>query len=247
MADSIYDDGAFFQNYMRLRENKYCANDLVETPVLFEMLPDIQGKRVLDLGCGCGANCFAFRDFGADFVFGIDSSENMLRQARSAQTVSNVEFLLADVEDLQSLGLGEFDVVVSSLMMHYVRDYEKLVSSVASILVPNGVFLFSQEHPVFTASRGCAQWVVDAASVTRGLIVSGYVEPGPRNVEWLGKRFTKYHRDFEGVINPLIRAGFSIQSVREPKIDAKFVESALELSRCLEVPDYLFVKSVLAN
>lgn len=52
---NIYDNERFFDGYRKLRENKVNANNLFEIPALFSLLPDLRGKKVLDLGCGFGA------------------------------------------------------------------------------------------------------------------------------------------------------------------------------------------------
>ncbi len=57
---NIYDDPSFFDGYQKLRQNPSAANDLVEKPALFSLLPDVAGKAVVDLGCGYGENCRNF-------------------------------------------------------------------------------------------------------------------------------------------------------------------------------------------
>lgn len=57
---NIYDDPSFFDGYQKLRQNPSAANDLVEKPALFSLLPDVAGKAVVDLGCGYGENCREF-------------------------------------------------------------------------------------------------------------------------------------------------------------------------------------------
>ena len=51
---NIYDDSDFFENFRRSREQPVNFNDCVETPILFQMLPDLTGRSVLDIGCGKG-------------------------------------------------------------------------------------------------------------------------------------------------------------------------------------------------
>ena len=49
---NIYDNNAFFENFKDLRSREINFNDCIETPILLSMLPDVQGKKVLDIGCG---------------------------------------------------------------------------------------------------------------------------------------------------------------------------------------------------
>lgn len=57
------------------------ANNLFEIPALFSMMPDLKGKRVLDLGCCFREHCKRFIEYGAKKVIGIDISEKMLEVA----------------------------------------------------------------------------------------------------------------------------------------------------------------------
>ena len=61
MSDqNIYDNPAFFAGYTALRDKESNLNNLLEQPAMADLLPNLAGKSVLDLGCGCGGSC---RDF----------------------------------------------------------------------------------------------------------------------------------------------------------------------------------------
>ncbi len=65
MAQNIYDNEIFFQEYTALRRREENYNNLLEQPAMARMLPEIRGLRVIDLGCGYGANCMDFVRRGA--------------------------------------------------------------------------------------------------------------------------------------------------------------------------------------
>ncbi len=79
---NIYDNETFFEGYKALRDKEVNANNLFEMPALFSLLPDLTGKRVLDLGCGFGEHCMEYIRRGADRVVGVDISEKMLEVAK---------------------------------------------------------------------------------------------------------------------------------------------------------------------
>ena len=54
MKTSVYDNDVFFENYQKLRSNPNSLNEVVEKPTMLSLLPDLQGKKLLDLGCGMG-------------------------------------------------------------------------------------------------------------------------------------------------------------------------------------------------
>lgn len=240
----VYDREEFFEGYKKIRGNPYSANAIIETPNLFGMLPDVACKRILDLGCGVGGNCQTLINMGAKEVIGIDCSENMLGLTKRKEK-NNLHFINHDIEELGSLAdeLGKFDIIISSLAMHYIEDYAELAKTMHNLLNDGGVLLFSQEHPIFTASKETAQWISDGNGGIKGLIVNGYPDSGIRCVNWIVDDFVKYHRTFSDVINPLIQCDFEIQEIREPSIDPKWCKKDIALSRNLQVPDYLFVKA----
>lgn len=51
---NIYDNEIFYENFKNIRSNDVNYNDLIETPILLEMLPDLFDKSLLDIGCGMG-------------------------------------------------------------------------------------------------------------------------------------------------------------------------------------------------
>jgi ubiquinone/menaquinone biosynthesis C-methylase UbiE len=118
---NIYDDPVFFAGYKKLRDEDSSLNHTLEQPALWSLVGDsLEGLSVLDLGCGFGNFARKARSIGADSVLGIDVSENMLTVARERTSDIRIEYRRASVEDLMLPERG-FDLVVSSLMLHYVR------------------------------------------------------------------------------------------------------------------------------
>ncbi|ACA54807.1 class I SAM-dependent methyltransferase [Clostridium botulinum] len=76
---------------MKLRNEK-SYNDLLEQQAINKLLPDVKGKMILDIGCGCGHNSFLFAQNGAKKVVGIDLSQNMLEVAKKAFCHPCVEY-----------------------------------------------------------------------------------------------------------------------------------------------------------
>ena len=150
MKENRYDDPVFFRKYSEMARSRLGLEGAGEWKTLRPMLPDFSGKRVLDLGCGYGWHAFYAAENGAEKVLGIDLSEKMLAVAREKNTFPNVRFARGAMEDVRFPD-GSFDAVLSSLALHYVKDYAELVSRVYRWLAPGGAFVFSAEHPTFTA------------------------------------------------------------------------------------------------
>src|ERR1700730_13284399 len=106
------------------------------------MLPDLRGKRVVDLGCGFGWFCRWARENGAANVLGIDVSEKMLDRAKDETHDAAIIYVRADMEHLE-LPAASFDVAYSSLAFHYIENFRGLATQVHRALVDGGHLIFS--------------------------------------------------------------------------------------------------------
>src|SRR5437764_7743074 len=113
MTQNIYDNSAFFDAYGRLERSIHGLDGAPEWPALRALLPDLRGRRVLDLGCGFGWFCRWARQQGSASVLGIDVSEKMLTRARAATPDDAIAYARADLEQVE-LPAGSFDLVFSS-------------------------------------------------------------------------------------------------------------------------------------
>jgi SAM-dependent methyltransferase len=212
MTQNIYDNEQFFAGYSRLRRSVEGLDGAPEWPALRALLPDLRARKVLDLGCGFGWFCRWARQQGAAHVLGIDVSAKMLARARADTVGQAITYTRVDMEKLE-LPTDSFDVVYSSLALHYVENLSGLMSQTHRSLVPGGTLVFSVEHPIFTApsepnwslnGAGCKIWPLD-----------GYLDEGSRSTDWLAKGVVKQHRTLATYVNMLIQIGFVISHVEE--------------------------------
>jgi len=102
-------------------------------------LGDLKGKRVLDVGCGCGDHSLAVaRRVGRHgAVVGVDVSEPMLARARErGAQVGNVSFLAGDAQTQKFS--APFDVVTSRFGVMFFADFAAAFTNLAAALVPGG-------------------------------------------------------------------------------------------------------------
>ena len=126
-------------------------NAFYERPATISLLGDMQGCRVLDAGCGSGELTAWLVDHGA-IVTAFDVSPGMTDLARQ-RAGGRANVFVADLsQPLWFAGTGEFDVVVASLVMHYLRDWRAPFAEFRRILAPRGVVVFSTHHPTSPAS-----------------------------------------------------------------------------------------------
>ena len=219
---SHYDDPAFFEKYAQMDRSRYGLNSAGEWPTLQAMLPDFHGKRVLDLGCGYGWHCEYAVQQGAASVLGIDLSERMLDEARAHRADPRIEYRCAAIEEF-ALPDASVDVVISSLALHYVEDFAAVAQNVARMLVPGGAFVFSVEHPVFTA-EGSQDWVYAPDGSILHFPVDNYFYEGARQAVFLGETMRKYHRTLTTYVRELLQAGFRVVDLQEPQPPAHLLD-----------------------
>jgi SAM-dependent methyltransferase len=99
--------------------------------------------RLLDLGCGTGAQTAAFEDAGWD-VTGVDASEDMLRRARER----GMRAVHTDVSSLPFED-GSFDAVVSLWTHTDMDDFATAILEAARVLRPGGPLVYAGVHPCF--------------------------------------------------------------------------------------------------
>jgi SAM-dependent methyltransferase len=211
MAQNIYDDPDFFAGYSTLPRARNGLDGAPEWPMLRDMLGDVSGARVLDLGCGAGAFARWAAGAGARHVLGIDLSQRMLERARALTAAPNVEYRCADLESL-ALTEDTFDIVYSSLSFHYIADLARLIAAIRHGLVDSGRLVFSVEHPLFTAPSE-PRWITSNGATVWPL--NNYTAEGRRITHWFAPGVVKYHRTLASHLNALIRAGFSVERIEE--------------------------------
>ncbi|MBV9154201.1 MAG: class I SAM-dependent methyltransferase [Alphaproteobacteria bacterium] len=212
MTQNVYDNDEFFAGYGKLPRSVEGLGGAPEWPALRAMLPELRGRRVLDLGCGYGWFCRWAREQGAAQVLGIDVSEKMLARARADTKDGAISYRRADMEELD-LSPGSFELVYSSLALHYVENLDRLMAQVHQALAPGGSLVFSVEHPIFTAPSNPA-WSGDTPG-GRAWPVDSYLNEGPRATDWLTKGVIKQHRTMATYLNMLLRLGFALRRVEE--------------------------------
>ncbi len=242
MEQNFFDIDEVFSGYAELRDSDTNCNALMEQPEMSRLLPDVHGKTVLDLGCGYGHNCAQFSDGGAAHVVGIDISQKMLNVARQESSRENIEYKNISMTEISSL-TERFDLVYSSLAFHYIEDLDKLMLDIAALMNTGGTLLFSQEHPIYTASEnGQGHYLLDEQGTKSGYCFSHYLVSGRREDEWFVKGRVYYHRRFCDIANALANAGFCIEAVSEPVPSAEMIAKRPK-SDALHKPLFLIIKA----
>ncbi len=215
MKQNKYDDKTFFDKYSNMDRSKKGLEGAGEWHELKKLLPDFEGKRVLDLGCGFGWHCRFAMENGAKSVIGVDISQKMLSEARNKTKSEYIQYICMPIEDIDFPD-NSFDVIISSLVFHYIQSFEDILNKINKCLSKDGEFVFSVEHPIFTA-QGPQDWYYDDKGNILHWPVDRYFTEGVRKANFLGEEVIKYHRTLTTYLNSLIKAGFEITGLVEPK------------------------------
>jgi SAM-dependent methyltransferase len=202
----LYDDPALAAAYARVTAaNVY--NAAYERPAVREVLGDVRGRDVLDAGAAAGEHSAWLVAHGARVV-ALDASEAMVRLAR-ARLGGAATVLCADLARPLPLADASFDVVLSSLTLHYLEDWIPTLRELARVLRPGGRLVLSTHHPALTDDPNADYHAVRV--VEEGW--DGFAEsPVPM-------RF--YHRPLERIVGDVLAAGFVLRALREPRPSAE--------------------------
>lgn len=232
MPQNIYDNPEFFAGYDAMREANTGINEVIEQPAIRSLLPDVRGLRVLDMGCGAGEMCRYLIEQGAASVIGMDVSERMLEKAKSYDD-TGITYIHTAAEEA-SFEPGSFNLVVSSFLLHYIKDISPVIKNIHGWLSPGGKYVFSMEHPIATSSQGLfgdtwSSWLKDDDGKVLAWKVANYSDEGERISRWFVDGVVKYHRTMATIINTLADSGFRINRMLEPHASEQAEQERPEL------------------
>lgn len=218
-----------FVEFVRGGKNYYAY--YLNGPALCRMIGDVDGKRVLDVGCGEGYFSRLFAEAGASVV-GIDLSDALIAAAREEEgrRPLGVRYLVADAADMGALGSESFDVAYCHMALDDVPDYEGAIGEISRVLVGGGKFVAVIEHPCFSVrymnGRMVGGWETrlreDGTKEHLYYRVEDYLTRHSYQYEWKHDRLTAgfvttgFHRTLSDYVNALIKSGLAIVRFEEP-------------------------------
>jgi 2-polyprenyl-3-methyl-5-hydroxy-6-metoxy-1,4-benzoquinol methylase len=239
---NIYDDPRFFAGYSALERFGAGWPQAMEHDDLLALLPPVAGRRALDLGCGAGQLAHHLAASGAAEVVGVDVSERMLDVARTESAHPRVTYRREAMERL-AFDPARFDLVVSSLALHYVDDYTGLIARIAGWLASGGVLVYSIEHPIYTGRLPGEGWVLDAAGRRIGWSLDRYADEGTREETWFVSGVRKVHRTLATLINGLVDAGLVVERLVEPAPSERWLHDHPQWADERRRPIFLMVRA----
>lgn len=219
---------------------------------VFKLAGELKGKKVYEIACGNGFLARKFIKKGASEVFASDISPELIVIAKQKYSTTGITYLTRDANNFNNLLKNNFDIVVIHCGMFYIKDIDKLLRGVASILKPNGSFIFNLSHPLLPLTRldigaldknGKVAELVEACndylSLCQKVIKRDWwVDNGRQPVSYL-----KYYRPISYYINLCGKNGLLVSAMSEPK-SVSSIKGVIKKSK---IPKSLVIKTIKIN
>lgn len=212
-------------------------------PSLFKLLANIKSEKILDVGCGTGKVSIYLAKKHAS-VTGIDFSKEMINHAKDEAKKSNVkiEFKVLDVKELEKLK-GKYDTILISLLLPHLKTRIELLNlfkNINKLLKTKGRLIIAEPHPLFDSYMR-----ESVASGNFNYFKSGL--PYKFTLRYKENKFESeaYHWMLEDYVSILIKAGFLIDKLLEPKLGEKAQKIDPEyFQRKYKYPSYIILSCV---
>lgn len=119
---------------------------ILESTLIANLLGDIRGLDVLDLGCGTGRHALSMANRGAR-VTAVDFSDGMLNRAREKRADLDVTFQGCDLTAPLPFPPATFDRVLCALVLDHIANLESLFREMRRVCRPGGFVAISTVHP----------------------------------------------------------------------------------------------------
>jgi ubiquinone/menaquinone biosynthesis C-methylase UbiE len=214
-------------------ESGSCQRDGLLDRWMLDAVGDVSGLKVVDLGCGEGRFSRMLAQRHAD-VTGLDLAEQFVEYA-NAHRVGGETYIHGDMQCLDGLPDGHFDLAVSYLSLVDVPDFERAVREAHRVLRPGGRFIICNLHPMVLAG-GC--WV-KAAQEKLHFKLDNYFDESERVLRMCGGTVTNFHRTLSTYIACFLESGFRLYGIREPKPSPEQLAEYPEIADNLRVPEFI--------
>ena len=189
---------------------------LAETEDELHLIPDLNGKRVLELGCGSGHSLVYLQEHkNAGEVWGLDLSEEQIRFTRELLDKKSIpaKLFLTSMDENPGIPENYFDLVVSIYALGWTPDLIRTFELVYSYLKPGGIFIFSGEHPAYQ----CLEYNTD---IGKYIFTRSYHKEGSDfHPSWRGVEIVINTRKLSSYLNGLAQSGFVLDQLVESELN----------------------------
>ncbi|SHF35327.1 Ubiquinone/menaquinone biosynthesis C-methylase UbiE [Marinitoga hydrogenitolerans DSM 16785] len=207
-------------------------NAYYERPAMLKTIGNVQNLKVLDAGCGAGFYIKWLLKNNVKEVTGIDFSDNMVESAKR-RVGNKAKILNVNLNKKLPFGDKYFDMIISSLTLHYVKDLNFTLSEFSRILKANGKLIFSINHPMMT------YLYFSLDNYFEEILLEDRINKVPVYF---------YHRSFNDIFSALNKNSFLIENIIEPKPTIEFKkQDKKNYIKLNKKPHFLIIKAIKLN
>jgi ubiquinone/menaquinone biosynthesis C-methylase UbiE len=210
-----WDDGAL--DYLtEASEETDVFKRLVDTPSFISLIDNIQGKKILDIGCGNGDFCKQLGERGAE-VTGLDGSRNMIEEAK--KVYPQADYVISDLmnEELP-FDDNSFDIVTSKMMLMNISSVKTVSERAYKVLKHGGLYAIDVVHPFRPLLKSKLQ-----ESSNRYDSSFNYFKETASSITFANNKYAFYYRSIGKYMNDVVSAGFIFNRMEEISVDEQFV------------------------
>jgi len=199
-------------------------------PLFLGFLGKLQGKRVLDFGCGPGLFAKMLSKKGAE-VYAVDAASKMIELAQKEPGVleDRIHFEVGDASKGLSFENNFFDLALAIHVLMDIENWQDSLKEIFRVLKPKGRFIFSVSHPCFTFPVMVFKRGVLGRIFPKCLSARVFDYFASANAEKKLRRkisISHYHRPINVYINTLFKTGFEIIRVDEPPMPSVLAQKS---------------------
>lgn len=207
---------------------------LAATEDQLNLIPNLDGKKVLELGCGSGHTlAYLCEQRNASELWGLDISAEQIRFAEEHldQKQISARLVLSSMDENPGIPENYFDFVLSIYALGWTPDLSHTLALIHSYLKPGGAFILSWEHPVYQSLRY-------EANIEKYVFENSYLAEGPViDPSWKGVEIVINHRKLSTYLNAIIESGLVIEKIIESEPDLALArEQDFDPSKWYSVP-----------
>jgi len=200
-----------------------------ERPFIIKNLPSVQGRKVLDLGCATGFYSKYCSERGAD-VISVDASKKMIEHTLEVCDNKIAGYVHDISKPFRFVDANSIDVIICSLVLHYLESWDKTLEEFHRMLVPGGKCIISTHHPINDFTHFNKENYFNKSLIEDEW--SGFGEP---------LKVMYFVRPLNEYIQPMVSSNLTLLEIAEPEPDHSLKGIDREMYKRLKTrPAFLF-------
>ncbi|HUX35525.1 MAG TPA: methyltransferase domain-containing protein [Candidatus Paceibacterota bacterium] len=186
-------------------------------PNLSRWIPELRGKKAIDVGCGQGFFSRFLAEKGAS-VTGVDSADTLIQIAKKES--KNIKYIKADAQNLSFAKAGEFDMALCVLSLQNMENLKAVLGEISRVLKPGGKLVAVLNHPAFRIPQSTS-WGFDEKENIQYRRIDSYLSSSKNKIDMYPSRKEKkiytysFHHSLQDYVKALSSSSLAIVKLEE--------------------------------